>query len=108
MPVWLSVTSLRFCAQTAGNPVTAVEAAMAAPLFRIARREILRSASDSRALFISISLEVLTRCLYAQPLPLRAPNALDRCEPAAVAHSELSIGQVEDTRQPLSMAAARP
>jgi hypothetical protein len=43
---------------------------MAAPLFRTARREILRSASDSRALFISISLEVLTGCLYAQPLSL--------------------------------------
>ena len=33
------MTSLRFCAQTVGNPVTAVEAAIAALPLRIVRRE---------------------------------------------------------------------
>jgi hypothetical protein len=39
MPVWLSVMSLRFCAQTVGKPVTAVEAAIAAPPLRTERLE---------------------------------------------------------------------
>jgi hypothetical protein len=39
MPVWISFTSLSFCAQTVGKPLTAVAVAIAAPAFNIDRRE---------------------------------------------------------------------
>ena len=55
MPVWLSVTSFSFCAQTVGNPVTAVEAAMAAPLLRTERREIL-APGERRAVLVHLYL----------------------------------------------------
>src|SRR5271167_1196156 len=106
MPVWLSVTSLRFCAQTVGNPVTAVEAAIAAPPFRIERREILRRATDALSLFISISLEVLTGCLYRQFMSLRARQT----RRARCAHNRLRVkmlldARVEGTSQPVSTAS---
>src|SRR3954462_15668153 len=71
MPVWFSVTSLRFCAHTIGNPVTAVVPAIAAPPFSTARRET-RPLNNLPVRFILSSPILICRAARRQAHPVFA------------------------------------
>ena len=75
MPVCMSVTSLRFCAQTIGKPVMAVVPAIAAPPLSTERREIglLRSPPVFFMSILPLRLRVHADWI-TPPKPLRASS----------------------------------
>src|SRR3954447_3021290 len=83
MPVWFSVTSLRFWAHTIGNPVTAVVPAIAAPPLSTARRET-RLFNNLPLRFILSSPILICRAAQRQAHPVSplSRRAHGHCCPA--------------------------